>query len=127
MDNQIDYGQSLIAAFNGAAGNEQFHFESAAVDKIVAKYQEFIDGAQTIKKHLVEAEHASGFGGIPSAQQLQTGFRGKASAAIVVMDQMVDGALRLQEAYLRAARRFADADSINTKRIAALTTGLEGR
>lgn len=127
MAEPIDYGQSLIAAFNSAAGSGQFHFDPAAVDQVVDKYDEFIDGAEKIKDHLKDAESRTGFGDIPSAKELQTGFQGKATEGLAVIDQLIDGAMRIQEAYLRAADRIADADSINQKRITMLTATISGQ
>lgn len=124
----VDYGQAEIAAFNTAAGAGAIRFDPAAVAQAVGLYEQMISGLFTIRDRLQGAAQASGFGGFESGQQLQRGFSNKAAEGINVINQLIEGAMKLQEAYLRAAGQISDADQRNadTLRFAAQNAGLDG-
>ncbi|MFD3706891.1 hypothetical protein ACFWUP_27450 [Nocardia sp. NPDC058658] len=120
MADGIDYGQAKISALNEAARAGQFSFDPVAVDEVVRTYDQMILGLTEIRHRLGDAVSASGFGSIPSAQELQSGFTKKATQGQTVIGELIDGAMRLQEAYLRAAGRIVDADAVNSQRIRQL-------
>lgn len=109
----VDLGQAQIAAFNDAAAAGLIKFDPAAVQQAVALYTQMINGLSTARQRLDTAVNAHGFGGFTSAQELQSGFIGKARAGIDVINQLIEGAMRLQEAYLRAGNMLAEADQKN--------------
>ncbi|MFD3425305.1 hypothetical protein [Nocardia fluminea] len=126
MADSIDYGQAKISALNEAARAGNFSFDPAAVDEVVASYDQMIQGLTKIRHRLGSAVDGSGFGSIPSAQELQQGFSNKAVQGQAVIGDLIDGAMRLQEAYLRAAGKIVDADAVNGQRIKLQTNGLGG-
>ncbi|MFI9511252.1 hypothetical protein [Nocardia sp. NPDC052566] len=123
----IDYGQAKISALNEAARAGVFRFDPAAVQEIVGLYEQMISQLHKIRDKLGTAKDAKGFGGFESAKQLQRGFSNKATEGIAVMNQLIEGAMRLQEAYLRAGDRTVEADRINARAIsfAAQNSGLD--
>ncbi|MFD6390966.1 hypothetical protein [Nocardia sp. NPDC060259] len=115
---QLDYGQAQTAALTAAArAAGTLNFDPNAVDELVALYDRMVTGLQDVRVQLQAATRASGFGDIPTAQELAKGFAGKATDGIAVVDQLIDGALRLQEAFLCAGGRLEDADTVNSTRI----------
>ncbi|MDO3645678.1 hypothetical protein [Nocardia mangyaensis] len=126
MADRIDYGQAEISAFNDAARAGQFSFDPTAVDEVVGLYDQMIQGLTKIRHRLGGAVDGSGFGAIPSANELQQGFSNKAIEGQAVLGDLIDGAMRLQEAYLRAAGKFEDADALNSRRILLLSNELDG-
>lgn len=121
----IDYGQRHIEMFGRAAKAGSFHFDPAAVDEVVRSYATMILELEAVADRLRAAEAVDGFGAIDSARELRHGFARKASDGIQVVEQLVDGAMRLQEAYLRAADRIADADDVGAQRLARATVTLD--
>jgi hypothetical protein len=113
----IDYGRAEIDAFNSAAGTGTIHYEESVVREAVALYDQMITGLTAIADRLRDAINLTGFGGFESAQQLQQGFSTKAADGIVVVQQIIEGAMRLQEAYLRAGGMISEADQINADTI----------
>ncbi|MGV9611361.1 hypothetical protein [Nocardia xishanensis] len=121
----IDFGQAAISAFNEAARSGTIHFDEQAVRDAVRLYNQMITGLVKIRDKLIRAQDATGFGGFPSGQDLQRGFSNKASEGITVVNQLIDGAMRLQEAYLRAGRLISEADQLNADRITRLANTSE--
>ncbi|MEV4237996.1 hypothetical protein AB0J47_22780 [Nocardia sp. NPDC049737] len=113
----IDYGQAQIKAFNDAAAAGEIAFDPQAVHEAVQLYDQMIIGLQKISDKLRTVKDAKGFGGFPSGHQLQDGFSNKAADGIKVINQLIDGAMRLQEAYLRAGRLISEADQVNANRV----------
>ncbi len=118
MANEIDYGQAEIQAFNNVAAAGGVRYDEGAVRKAVQLYQDAIDKLDAIQSKLGTVENAGGFGGFQTGRELQQGFSRKASDGIFVVQQLIDGAMQLQEAYLRAGNLISEADSLNQKRIA---------
>ncbi|MFI7664148.1 hypothetical protein [Nocardia sp. NPDC049526] len=113
----IDYGQAQIKAFNEAAAAGEIAFDPQAVHEAVRLYGQMIIGLQKVRQKLTLAKDAKGFGGFTSGQQLQAGFVNKAADGIEVINQLIDGAMRLQEAYLRAGRLISEADQVSADRL----------
>ncbi|WP_433523859.1 hypothetical protein ACQPZ2_00910 [Nocardia pseudovaccinii] len=114
---QIDYGRAQIAAFNEAARAGVIQFDERAVREAVQLYDQMIDRLKSIRKKLGSMNDLQGFGGFPSGLQLRDGFSKKAAEGVEVVNQLIDGAMRLQEAYLRAGRLISEADLANANRI----------
>ncbi|MFF0531107.1 hypothetical protein ACFYT3_22300 [Nocardia amikacinitolerans] len=124
----FDYGRAEIDAFNSAARAGSIHYEESAVREAVALYDNMIAGLLEITKRMEKAVNATGFGGFESSKQLQQGFSTKAADGIAVVQQLIEGAMRLQEAYLRAGGMIGEADQRNADmmRYASETSGIEG-
>ncbi|MGO4615642.1 hypothetical protein AB4305_14805 [Nocardia sp. 2YAB30] len=116
----IDYGQTRINAFNDAARAGVIEFDPLAVEEAVRLYDQMVNGLTKIRDKLIRLQDAKGFGGFPSGQELQQGFSNKAAEGVEVINQLIDGAMRLQEAYLRAGQLIAEADQLNANRIKLL-------
>ncbi|WP_280362901.1 hypothetical protein [Nocardia wallacei] len=113
----IDFGQAEIQAFNNAAATGAVHFEESAVRQAVQLYQNAIDDLVKIRTKLSTMQDSSGFGGFRTGQELQQGFASKARGGAEVVNQLIDGAMRLQEAYLRAGGLIDEADRVNSDRL----------
>ena len=113
----LDFGQAEISAFNEAARSGTIQFDEHAVRDAVQLYDQMINGLYKVREKLRTAKEAKGFGGFPSGQELQAGFSNKAADGIEVVNQLIDGAMRLQEAYLRAGQLITEADQVNADRI----------
>lgn len=109
----IDYGQAQIAAFSNAAASGIIKYEPDIARQAAAEYQKMIIGLQEIRDRLDSATNWSGFGGFLSAQELQQGFNRKAVDGVTVLNQLIEGALRLQEAYFRSGGLLVEADQCN--------------
>lgn len=116
----IELGQAEIAAFNEAARSGSIRFEEHAAREAVQLYDQMIDGLTKVRTKLIRAQDATGFGGFTSGQELQQGFAKKAAEGISVVNQLIDGAMRLQEAFLRAGQLISEADQLNAGRISLL-------
>ncbi|MFD4439313.1 hypothetical protein ACFWPK_05990 [Nocardia sp. NPDC058519] len=102
------------------------NFDPHVVDELVALYDRMIAGLREVRKKLIFASQSSGFGDIPTAKKLEEGFSNKAIEGMSVIDQLIDGAMRLQEAFLCAGGRLEDADGVNSARIKAAEANLQG-
>ncbi|WP_433524044.1 hypothetical protein ACQPZ2_02055 [Nocardia pseudovaccinii] len=112
----LDFGQAEISAFNEAARSGTLHFDEQSVREAVQLYGQMIIGLRKIREKLRAATDSKGFGGFPSGKELQDGFSNKAAEGMQVINQLIDGAMRLQEAYLRAGRLITEADQVNADR-----------
>lgn len=122
----IDYGQAEIAAFNRAASAGSMHFDPDAVREAVRAYDQLIDGLRSVARKLEQGTQWSGFGGFQSAKELQAGFENKALGGIHVLNQLIEGAYRLQEAYLRAGGLIAEADQTSATALQHHSETLQG-
>jgi hypothetical protein len=122
----IDYGQAQITAFGNAAAAGEIKYEPDVARQAAAEYQKMINGLLEIRNRLRTATEPQGFGGFQSALDLQNGFGRKAADGLAVLDQLVQGAMQLQEAYFRAGDLIAEADQSNAAltRFVADSTGL---
>ncbi|CAM4377691.1 hypothetical protein NONI108955_23460 [Nocardia ninae] len=109
----VDYGQAEIAAFNAAAEAGTIEFDPAAVTEAVGLYDRMIAGLYQIRDRMRDAVFQTGFGGFESGLELQRGFCNKAADGINAINQLIEGAMRLQEAYLRAGNLISEADQRN--------------
>ncbi|MGW5922322.1 hypothetical protein ACWFPY_25320 [Nocardia fluminea] len=121
---KLDYGQAEIGAFLEGARNGQFNFDPNAVTQMVGVYDSLLAVLTTVRERVKEVTDAKGFGGFQSAQELQTGFGGKATEGVAVIDQLIVGVLDLQEAYLRSAQKIAEIDELSQKRIRLAAEGI---
>lgn len=113
----FNYGQSEIKAFNDAVGSGVVKFDEQAVLDAKRLYDSMIDGLAKIRDKLDTAAHFDGFGGFDSSRQLQAGFSSKATEGIAIVNQLIDAAMQLQTAYLRAGGKLTEADQVNSNRI----------
>lgn len=121
---QIDYGQAEIAVFREAVSSGALHFDPAACLEAKDAYDELIQGLREIKGKLYKATVVSGFGGFQSAIELQEGFRKKAVDGMAALDQLIDGAMQLQETYLRAGGLMEEADAVYANRVKTLSENI---
>lgn len=124
----VDCGQAQIAAFNAAAGAGTLRYEEGVAGDAAAQYDTMIVGLYEIRGKLDSAANVASFGGFASAKELQSGFANKATERVAVIEQLIEGAMRLKEAYLRAGNLIQDADAQNavTLRFASDSESLKG-
>ncbi|MCP2298341.1 hypothetical protein APR11_004786 [Nocardia amikacinitolerans] len=124
---QLDYGEAEIAAFNEAARAGLIHYDEAAVREAVGLYDAAIETLLKVQDRIHAATQATGFGGFQSGKELNDGFSRKAQEGIEVIGQLIQGAMRLQEAYFRAGNLITEADQMNAAaiRFATQTSGLD--
>ncbi|MEG8182576.1 hypothetical protein GZH49_29340 [Nocardia terpenica] len=113
----FNYGQSEIKVFSDAASGGVLHFDEKAVQDAVRQYDLMIEGLYKVREKLGQLTFVSGFGGFQSSLELQDGFSRKAQDGIAIINQLIDGAMQLQEAYLRSAGLMKDADRNNANRL----------
>ncbi|ATL66781.1 hypothetical protein [Nocardia terpenica] len=113
----VDYGQADIAAFKQGALSGHIKFDPQAVDDVVRVYDVLIDGLKEERKRIRDITNVAGFGGFPSTQQLASGFTAKAAQLADVLDQFIEGAMHLQEAYLIAGGKIKEAEAKNAQAI----------
>ena len=114
---QFDLGQREIAAFNTAATSGAVHFDEQAAHQAKQQYDRMISGLIDLRRNLRQAVDGRGFGGFDSGRELQVGFSRKATEGVEVLSQLIDGAIQLQQAYLRAAGLIQEADKLNETRM----------
>ncbi|MBO0853039.1 MAG: hypothetical protein J2P18_04655 [Nocardia sp.] len=126
-DNQrIDYGQAQIQTFANAVAAGQVHFDPKAAQDAANLYEQAIAELLSIKKALGEIPGYRGFGGFRTGAELQQGFSRKATDGVAVVDQLIEGAMHLQETYLRAGNLIEQADQVNRSRIASASNRTGG-
>jgi hypothetical protein len=121
----IDYGQAQIAAFGNAAAVGEVRYDPDVARQAAAEYQKMIVGLQEIRVRLEQATRAPSFGGFDSAGQLEKGFTDKAVQGLDVLDQLMEGAMRLREAYFRAGNLLQEADDQNAALLRFIEQGSE--
>lgn len=121
----FDYGRAELKAFREAVDAGTVQFDESAALAAKHQYDLMINGLMKIAENLQHLDHATGFGGFDSGHELAAGFSQKAVDGVAVINELIDAAMQLQEAYLRSAGKFADAEQVNTSRIqfAAQETG----
>ncbi|MGY0501444.1 hypothetical protein ACWZHB_23395 [Nocardia sp. FBN12] len=127
MTIDINYGQAQISAFTQSARAGEFAFDEAAAMSAVSLYDRMIQDLYALRDDFDNAQNVSGFGGFPSAQQLQQGFATKATDGINVLVQLIDAAMQMQEGLLCAANKVTEADDLSRRRIAALEREVGGQ
>ncbi|MGV9926160.1 hypothetical protein [Nocardia rhamnosiphila] len=109
----IDYGQAQITAFSNAAAAGEIRYEPDVARQAAAEYQKVIIGLQEIRTRLQTVADPQGFGGFQSSTELQQGFAQKTVDGLAVLNQLIEGAMTLQEAYLRSGNLITEADQTN--------------
>ncbi len=124
---QVEHGRAEIQAFSQAAGAGQLEFDKDAVREVVRLYDVLIDGLVAEQRYIKDALVLAGFGGFGSTQQLAAGFSNKANQLFDVLTQFIEGAMMLQQAYLRAGQMYEEADQKNAAalRFTAESNGLD--
>ncbi|NQE88981.1 hypothetical protein [Nocardia terpenica] len=123
----IDYGQAEIAAFKAGAQSGKITFDPHVVDELVGLYDHLIDSLKEELTRIQSVLSVTGFGGFPSTQQLAAGFNRKAHEYASTLTQFIEGAIRMQEAFLISGGKFKDAEAKNAQAIqyAGQATGTE--
>lgn len=124
---EADYGRSEVAAFKQAASAGEIKFDPEVVTDVVKRYDNLISTLQDQLAQIAEVRDVSGMGGFASGQQLAAGFSNKAVQFQDVLVQFIEGAMRMQEAFLIAGGRLEEADQKNAAAVqaAALLSGGE--
>lgn len=117
----VDYGQAEIQVFGNAAAEGVVQYDHDVAQQAAQVYDRAIIQLTDIRMKLGAVTEAKGFGGFQTGQELQAGFSNKARDGIEVITQLIDGAMRLQEVYLRAGGLIAEADQVNGKRLQLLS------
>jgi len=113
----INYGQAEIQAFNNAVSAGEIHYEEGVARQAAQHYDDVANKIGDIREEIRYLEEAQGFGGFQTGIELQKGFRRKATDGIQVLGELIDGAMRLKESYLRAGGLTEEADQVNSQRI----------
>ncbi|MFC6014030.1 hypothetical protein [Nocardia lasii] len=127
MSIEFEYGQAEISAFTESARAGVFSFDEAAVKAVVSSYDTMIQDLTALRVKFDKAQNVSGFGGFPSAAELERGFATKATDGISMLAKFMDAAMQMQEGLLRAAGQVTEADELSKRRIAALGREVTGR
>ncbi|WP_280435980.1 hypothetical protein [Nocardia carnea] len=109
----IDYGQAQIAAFGNAAAAGEVRYDPDVARQAAAEYQKLIVGLIEIRNRLQTVADPQGFGGFQSSTELQHGFARKTVDGLAVLNQLIEGAMKLQEAYFRSGNLITEADQSN--------------
>ncbi|MFI5502343.1 hypothetical protein ACIA5E_25045 [Nocardia asteroides] len=117
MAEEINYGQADITAFTQRASAGEFSFEPDAARTAVNQISDYVEGLRQSLTQMSRGEEVSGFGTLPSGIELQQGFRNKAHSARDAITQLIQGAMQIQEGFLRAAGLIEDADDLSARRI----------
>ncbi|KZM74601.1 hypothetical protein [Nocardia terpenica] len=113
----IDYGQAEIAAFKAGAQSGKITFDPHVVDEMVGLYGHLIENLNTELQRIQFVLGITGFGGFPSTQQLAAGFNRKAHEYASTLTQFIEGAVRMQEAFLISGGRITEAEAKNAQAI----------
>ncbi|MFD4433944.1 hypothetical protein [Nocardia sp. NPDC058497] len=127
MTIEFDYGKAQISAFTQSARAGEFSFDETAVMAAVSLYDKMIQDLYALRDDFDKAQNVSGFGGFPSAHELQQGFATKATEGLNVLTQLIDAAMQMQEGLLCAANKVPEADDLNRRRIATLAREIDGQ
>lgn len=115
--NQINYGQAEIHAFANQVATGEVRFERDAALGVVAELQKLLEGVHDSRNEMKKGEDVYGFGTLPSGNELQDGFRNKATLSRDAFRQYMEAIMQVQETVLRAADAIPEADSINSRRL----------
>ncbi|APE34014.1 hypothetical protein BOX37_08555 [Nocardia mangyaensis] len=126
MAEKVNYGEADITAFTQRASAGEFSFEPDAVRAAVKEIDSYIHELIVSRGKIASGESASGFGTLPSGMELQLGFQNKARSAGSAINQLIEGAMQIQEGFLRSAGLIEDADSVSARRIALMASTVEG-
>ncbi|WP_278261337.1 hypothetical protein [Nocardia sp. AG03] len=118
MAEEINYGQAEIGGFVQRSGTGEFSFEPDEARAAVREIDAFIKGLSASRLSIRNGETVTGFGTLPSGIELQEGFRNKANSAGNAINQLIQGAMQVQEGFLRSAGLLEDADDLSARRIA---------
>ncbi|WP_040830349.1 hypothetical protein [Nocardia jiangxiensis] len=122
---EFNFGKAEITAFNEAVAAGTFSISADAAEQAKREYDLMITELNKLQRKLDALTRASGFGGFQSAQELQSGFIGKATEGKAVIEKLIDAASQLQVAYLRAGKQLAEADQINADRLKRITDDVQ--
>ncbi len=122
----VDYGQAQIQAMKDAVTAGTLKLDPDAVDDVVQVLNRLIDEMVTQQDKIKSNAKNTGLAGFPSAQQLASGFAGKADQLVSTIDQFILGAIQLQEHCLRAAGQLEAADQKNAQAVAVAAQAIPG-
>lgn len=108
-----DVGQAQVTAFVNAATSGELKYEPGTAEKVVKIYDNVIHGLLHQRERASRLAKLSGFGGFPSAQELQTGFERKAMETVAYIDSLIESYYRMQYAFLLAGKAYPEADQRN--------------
>ncbi|WP_446225652.1 hypothetical protein ACTWPB_11600 [Nocardia sp. IBHARD005] len=117
MADEINYGQAEIGAFVQGASGGEFSFEPDAVRAAVKEIDTYLAGLRASDARMQDGEEVSGFGTLLTGVELQDGFRKKATLSRAAINQLVQGAMQIQEGFLRSANLLEEADGVSARRI----------
>ncbi|WP_446225061.1 hypothetical protein ACTWPB_08095 [Nocardia sp. IBHARD005] len=123
---QVDYGQAQIQAMNDAVAAGTLKLDPAAVTDVMKVLDGVREELNQQRRKIQSGGKNTGLAGFSSAQQLAVGFAGKADQMVATIDQYIVGTIRLQETFLRAAGKVAEADQMSAQAIAAASAGIPG-
>ncbi|MFQ6393157.1 hypothetical protein ACLMAJ_06875 [Nocardia sp. KC 131] len=122
----MEVGQSAANALYQQAVGGTFRMEADAARRCAEVYTRFVE--TTLSPQVGRSERLQqleGFGGFESAQQLQSGFSGKAVKMTEALNGMKEAALKMAAAYLRAGQLVEEADVMFARSINAIASEVQ--
>ncbi|MEV6323940.1 hypothetical protein ACWEPH_00970 [Nocardia beijingensis] len=117
----MDIGHTSAAELWQAAVAGQFRLEPDTARECAAHFDWFAEMMRLRQEEMGRLQKLDGFGGFDSAQQLQSGFEGKAVQGAEALIAAEQSALRMKAAILRAAGMLDEADAANAAAISTAT------
>ncbi|MFF3567994.1 hypothetical protein [Nocardia jiangxiensis] len=120
-----DAGVSTAKSLYQQAASGTFTMEEGVARKCAEAYQRLV--TNTIDPQLEAAKvlhDLDGFGTFASAQQLKSGFEGKAASLVTVLESAKEAALEMAAAHLLAAKQIQEADEMHKQAIKVATEGV---
>jgi hypothetical protein len=119
----MDVGQSTANALYQQAVAGTFRMEADAARRCAEVYTRFVDTTVDPQiKQSKDLHRLDGFGGFDSAQQLQTGFSGKAVQMTDALNGIKEAALQMAAAYLQAGQLVEEADAMHARSMNTATS-----
>ncbi|MGY4101392.1 hypothetical protein ACW2Q0_17835 [Nocardia sp. R16R-3T] len=124
----MEVGQSAANALYQQASGGTFRMEADAAQRCAEVYTRFVE--KTLEPQIIASRSVrshEGFGGFESAQELQSGFSGKAVKMTEALEGMREAALKMAAAYLRAGQLVEEADVMYAQSINTAISEVRGR
>ncbi|MGN2640876.1 hypothetical protein ACWEKT_14255 [Nocardia takedensis] len=118
----IENSRADIARFKQDAQAGTIKFDPDAARRCAEVYENQADRLLTLRQRLESVAEVDGFGGFVSADQLRAGFGHKARDAAALLDQYIEAAYRMKEAFLISAGLYDEADAANAAALRAVET-----
>ncbi|GAA5046803.1 hypothetical protein [Nocardia callitridis] len=119
----MEVGQSAANALYEQAAGGTFRMDADAARRCAEVYTRLVD--TTLEPELDRATNLmalKGFGGFESAIALQGGFSNKGAELVEALKGMIEAALKMAAAYMRAGQLIEEADALSAQSIRIATS-----